>query len=228
MKKKLGFIISGVVAIAILGFGILYSSTSQVEAALSTEQIKEMVQEQYPGEITEIEQETEFNRAVYEVEIKTKNREYDIKLDGETGEILNISEKPIKNEQKVTNDKKKDTAKGEKDQSQNEKTDNNTSKDVVINEKKDDETSKNQKSENQKKDQSAQKEKDDTKIAIISIEEAKRIALGAFSGEIDDIELDTEDGRLIYEVEVERGDKEAEIEIDAYTGEIIVIEIDED
>src|SRR5690625_2492647 len=165
MKKKLAFILSGVIAIGILGFGVLYSSTSQAEASLSTEDIKTMVNDQYPGEITEIEQETEFNRAVYEVEIKTEDREYDIKLDGETGEILNISETPVKNK---------------------------------------------------------------TKEAIISIEEAKRIALEEFSGKIDDIDLDIEDGRLIYEVEIERGDEEAEMEIDAYTGEIIVIEIDED
>ncbi|WP_368858685.1 PepSY domain-containing protein [Oceanobacillus saliphilus] len=32
----------------------------------------------------------------------------------------------------------------------------------------------------------------------------------------------------MYEVEIENGNKEAEIEIDAYTGEVLVIEIDKD
>ncbi len=227
MKKKLGFIISGVVAIVTLGFGVLYSSTSQAEAALSTEDIETMVKEQYPGEITEIEQETEFNRAVYEVEIKTDDKEYDIKLDGKTGEVLNISEKPIKNKAQVSNEKKKKTAKVKKDQSTEKNVEDNSSeeqpKEVVINEKKGQKSNK-----DQKKEQSTKEKKSETKKAIISIEEAKRIALEAFSGEIDDIELDEEDGRLIYEVEIERGDKEAELEIDAYTGEIIIIEIDED
>ena len=59
MKKKLAFIISGVIAIGILGFGFLYSSTSQAEASLSTKEIREMVEAQYPGKITEIEKETE-------------------------------------------------------------------------------------------------------------------------------------------------------------------------
>src|SRR5699024_2179135 len=220
MKKKLAFIISGVVAIGILGFGVLYSSTSQAEASLSTEDIKDMVNEQYPGEITEIAQETEFNRAVFEVEIKTKDREYDIKLDGKTGEILNITENP---------NKEKAEANNEKDQSKEEKVEGNTSEEqskaVVIKEKKDEKSKhKQQKNKKQKSDQ----KKSEEKRVIISIEEAKRIALAEFSGEIDDIELDTEDGRLIYEVEIERGDKEAEIEIDAYTGEILLIEIDED
>lgn len=210
MKKKLRFIISGVVAIGILGFGVLYSSTSQAEASLSTKDIKDMVNEQYPGEIMEIEQETEFNRPVYEVEIKTEDREYDIKLDGKTGEILNISETPIKDKEKADNENKNNTAKEEKLE---DNTSNDKPKEVVIKEK---------------GDEQSQQENDKTKEVIISYEEAKRIALAEFSGEIDDIELDTEDGRLIYEVEIERGDKEAEIEIDAYTGEIILIEIDED
>lgn len=228
MKKKLGFIISGVVAIGILGFGVLYSSTSQAEASLSTEDIKDMVNEQYPGEITEIEQETEFNRAVYEVEIKTADKEYDIKLDGETGEVLNVSEKPIKNKEKVNNEKEKSTAKVEKDRAkENEKVKENKSeeqpKEVVINEKKEQQPTK-----EKTKEKAPKQKKSDSKETVISYDEAKRIALEAFAGEIDDIELDREDGRLIYEVEIERGDKEAEIEIDAYTGEIILIEIDED
>jgi len=195
---------SGVIAIGILGFGFLYSSTSQAEASLSTKEIREMVEAQYPGKITEIEQETEFNRAVYEVEIKTEDREYDIKLDGETGEILNISETPVKNKPEGSKEEKKDT------------------EELVINEKE------NEKSDKDQEKKQADPEKSDSKQAIISIEEAKRIALEEFSGKIDDIDLDIEDGRLIYEVEIERGDEEAEMEIDAYTGEIIVIEIDED
>lgn len=213
MKKKLSFIICGVVAIGILGFGVLYFSTSRAEASLSTEDIQAMVKEQYPGEITEIEREKEFNRVVYEVEIKTKDREYDIKLDGETGEILNISEAPVKGKSEVTIGEKKDTEEIEKDQSQ----------EVVINEKENEKSNK-----DQEKKQSTAQGKNESKVAIISIEEAKRIALEEFSGEIEDIELDIDDGRLIYEVEIERGDKEAEMEIDANTGEIIVIEIDED
>lgn len=204
MKKKLAFIISGVIAIGILGFGFLYSSTSQAEASLSTKEIREMVEAQYPGKITEIEKETEFNRAVYEVEIKTEDREYDIKLDGETGEILNISETPVKNKPEGSKEEKKDAEELEINEKENEKSDKDQEKKQV-----DPETS-------------------DSKQAIISIEEAKRIALEEFSGKIDDIDLDIEDGRLIYEVEIERGDEEAEMEIDAYTGEIIVIEIDED
>jgi uncharacterized membrane protein YkoI len=226
MKKKIAFIMSGVVAVAILGFGVLYTSTSKAEAALSTEDVRKMVNKQYPGEITEIEQENEFNRVIYEVEVKGEEKKYDIKLDGKTGEVLNIIEKPMKDRAEVIKDKKNNTAQVEKDEvkkevkheeksseSQTKVEGNSQPKEVVINEKK--ELAPDQKNQS-------------TEKAIISLEEAKKIALGAFSGEIEDIELDKEDGRLIYEVEIERGDKEAKIEIDAYTGEVIIIEIDED
>jgi len=62
---------------------------------------------------------------------------------------------------------------------------------------------------------------------VIDKDEALEIALAEFPGEVDSIELDEEDGRLIYEIEIESGDEEAEFEIDAMTGEIIVIEIDD-
>src|SRR5699024_1310456 len=74
---------------------------------------------------------------------------------------------------------------------------------------------------------STPKEPADTKETVLSISEVSNIALSHFSGSIDDVELEDEDGRLYYEVEIERDEQEAEMKIDAYTGEVIVIEIEE-
>ena len=63
---------------------------------------------------------------------------------------------------------------------------------------------------------------------VLSIEEAKQIALTEFEGKVTEIELDKDDGRLIYEVELKDGTHEAEIELDATTGEIIEVEIEQD
>ncbi|MEC5424680.1 PepSY domain-containing protein [Virgibacillus sp. C22-A2] len=60
------------------------------------------------------------------------------------------------------------------------------------------------------------------------MKEAEEIALNSFSGTITEVELDEDDGRLIYEIEIENGNEEAEIDIDAYTGEILVLSIDRD
>lgn len=63
--------------------------------------------------------------------------------------------------------------------------------------------------------------------ALIGIAEAERIALQHFSGTIIEIELDSDNGRLYYEVEMKTSKGEVELEIDAYTGKIISIEIDD-
>ena len=57
---------------------------------------------------------------------------------------------------------------------------------------------------------------------------AKEIALKEFAGTVVDLELDEDDGRKIYEIEIENGEDEATVEIDAYTGEILVLDIDID
>lgn len=209
MKKKIGLAIGAVSTAGILGLGIFHSSASQTEPSMTTNEIEEMVNKQYPGEVTDLKQETEFKHAVYHVKITGDKKEYSLKLDGDNGDVLDIKEKPIK---------KKATPK-EADKKQDKKKSANKSEEK---DKQEDKAEKKQEQGNEKEPES------DSKKAVISTKEAGEIALKEFSGEIDEIELEEEDGRLIYEVEIERGEQEAEIEIDAYTGEIIVIEIEED
>jgi uncharacterized membrane protein YkoI len=58
----------------------------------------------------------------------------------------------------------------------------------------------------------------------ISPEEAVNIALTAATGDVDAIELESEAGRLIYEVEL----TSAEVMIDAQTGEVLEVEAEDD
>lgn len=62
----------------------------------------------------------------------------------------------------------------------------------------------------------------------ISYEQAKKIARSKFDGQIVEIELDEDDGRWIYEVEMRKGKREAEFEIDAYTGKILFMSLEND
>lgn len=85
-----------------------------------------------------------------------------------------------------------------------------------------------EKQQSQTKQQTQKKEqKQEKKQTIISRQQAINIALSKFSGKVEDVELDDDDGRLIYEIEIENGDKEAEFEIDAITGKILSIEYDD-
>jgi uncharacterized membrane protein YkoI len=60
-------------------------------------------------------------------------------------------------------------------------------------------------------------------------EEASEIALSEHPGEVDDIDLEEDNGRLVFEIEIENDSTgvDADIVIDAYTGEIISVEYDD-
>lgn len=65
--------------------------------------------------------------------------------------------------------------------------------------------------------------------ALISRDEAVRIAISQTgpSARVTEVELDNDDGRIIYEVELEGGPYEYELEIDATTGNILDFEKDD-
>lgn len=171
--KKLGMAIGTLTVGAVVGLGIYQSGTAQADSDLTSEEIKQLVESQYPGKITEFELERENGKVVYEVEVHVNGVEYDLKLDGDTGEVLREKKEYDKPQAMVAS-----TKTGSKD--------------------------------------------------IISHEEAKKIALQKFDGTITEFELDEDDGHLIYEVEMENGNQEAEFEIDAKTGKILEMEIDTD
>lgn len=234
MMKKIGLTVGVLAATVVLGFGLYHTDASQVEPELSTDEIKDFVSKQYPGKITEIELDKEFNKKVYEVEVEGEKKEYEIKIDANSGEVLQINEKTLKKAEKKTETKnnlvvkeKKDTKKQDKKEKET-KQENKTEKQKETRQKnkteKQKETKQENKSEKQKKQTS---NKNKNKKTVIDRDEASRIALNQFSGTIEEIELDEDDGRLIYEIEIEANDKDAEIEIDAYTGEVLVIEIDD-
>lgn len=218
MKKKLIVIVGIVVAAVVLGLGIYHSDASQMEPKLSEQEIQELLEIQYPGEsiIKRID------NGIYEVEIiGDDNKQYALRLDGNTGEVLDLKETmqtkkgnaasnlAIKEKKNDAQEQKVKSAEPKKKQStvSNENTDQSTN--------------------NIDKNQSNTNKTQSTHNTLIDVSEASKIALNQFSGKITDLELDEDDGRLIYEIEIEAGDREAEIEIDAITGEVLVIDIDD-
>ena len=64
-----------------------------------------------------------------------------------------------------------------------------------------------------------------TKQVKLTEEQAKKIALAEVNGEIEDIDLEEEDDSVFYEVEIDSGQQEAAIQIDAFTGKILSVAI---
>ncbi|GAB3045469.1 PepSY domain-containing protein [Virgibacillus ainsalahensis] len=177
MKKKLGILIGTFTGAALLGFGVYQTNAEEANPALATDEVQQMVTDQYDGTITEMELDKEFNRTVYEVEIEGNGVSYEVKVDADTGEVLKENAKEYD---------------GDDADDREEKAVSNTDKNVI------------------------------------TTEEAGKIALNEFSGTIVELELDEDDDRLVYEIEIENGDNEAEFDIDAHTGEIFEMDMETD
>jgi len=241
-----------IISISILITGLFYSNYAQSEPSLTENEVKDIVSDQYPGKITDLNLKNINNQSVYEVLVTHENSKYNIKIDRHSGEILDIIRKSVavkennnkeapkkdikKQTDKQTNNtppKTEENPKQSKKQEKNEQV-KNEKETAVKEEKREEEHEANVPKEQPKtaekpkeENKSTPKESTDTKETVLSISEVSNIALSHFSGSIDDVELEDEDGRLYYEVEIERDEQEAEMKIDAYTGEVIVIEIEE-
>ncbi|MDQ0881621.1 PepSY domain-containing protein [Peribacillus sp. V2I11] len=63
--------------------------------------------------------------------------------------------------------------------------------------------------------------------AKISSDQAEKIALKAVDGQVTDAELDSENGTLVYELEIKQGLKEYDVVVDATTGKILKNQLDD-
>lgn len=200
----------GVVVILVVSLFFIYrTGASSSEPKLSQAEIKKLVEEQYPGDQNEPNLQLKDGEPVYQVEVRQENGNYEVLLDGNTGKVLDIYQTEVEKAENV-----------EPDDNNNTTPDENSNKD-------------NDQDSQQNNDDTDKADKDEPSSeqgnnAIISSDEAKEIALQQFSGTVSELELDEDDGTMIYEIEIVDGNKEANIEINAYTGNVIVIETEVD
>lgn len=245
MNKKIMMTIGAIAAV----LGLVFSQNLSVSAGpdLTVNDVREKVQSQYPGEITELELTEEGKNPVYQVEIVIEGKEYELLIDGNSGEVLKLDEKLMAANDKESTEAKTDTKIEKKtdaaestkkeedslqikeknavvdDKAENKSSDSKTEK-QVDNQKK--ETAKAESNPENKVVKEEPKSKPKAKKTTITEQEAIDIALKQFSGSIKELDLDKDDGQLIYDIEVESSRGEAEIEIDAYTGKVLVVDID--
>jgi uncharacterized membrane protein YkoI len=62
---------------------------------------------------------------------------------------------------------------------------------------------------------------------FLSIDEVKKIALQEVNGAVEDIELENESNKAVYEVDIEKDDIDYDLYIDAYSGEIYSVDRDD-
>lgn len=174
--KKTAAILTGALLVGGIGIGsqfITPGDKAQAEKTaeeqnlkISYEKAKEIVLKEKKGSISEMELEQEAVGWVYEAEVKSKGKEYDYKINADTGEVTKMHEDDSNDDGKVN--------------------------------------------QNQVK---------------VTMEEAKKIALKEVKGEVNEAELENDDGQAVYKFEIRTEDgREAEVEISAESGETVKTE----
>ncbi|MFD1415184.1 PepSY domain-containing protein [Oceanobacillus jeddahense] len=208
MRKKIIWVISALAVFAIIGLTVYQTNATSSNPDLSMEEISEFVSNQYPGQQTEPELSVENGEPVYQMEVTQDQGVYSLKVNGDTGQIIDLTsvERTAENKKEET---EKDTEHQEEDNNEDSESDNNSETDE-------------EKTQDNSNDQATEND------AVISHEEAMEIARNEFPGEVTDLEMDSDDDILVYEIEIVNGEDEATIEINAYTGNIVSLEIDID
>ncbi|MEK4300049.1 PepSY domain-containing protein [Oceanobacillus sp. FSL W8-0428] len=204
MRKKMIWMIGMLAALIIVGLTVYQTNATTSSPDLNSEEIIELVNIQYPGQHSEPELSVENGEPVYQMEVTQDQGVYSLKLNGDTGQVIDLTAV----EKTATNNKEDDTEKQENTAEENPEADDSESDEG--------------KTENKSNKQTTEND------AMLTHEEAKEIALKEFPGKITDLELDSDDGVYIYEIEIVNGEDEASIEINAYTGNVVMIEIDID
>lgn len=119
MRKKLTILLSAIITVTILGLGISHSLIVKAEPNLTRKDVMTQVEGQYPGKITEVGLDDESKSPVYEVKLEIDSQKYDLLIDGNTGEVLDLTEKSEANKQEADRDVKS-TANKQKKQDKNE------------------------------------------------------------------------------------------------------------
>ncbi|NBJ71221.1 MULTISPECIES: PepSY domain-containing protein [Clostridia] len=195
-RKKMGVVITSALVVAGIGFIVFYFGGTASKAAITKVEAEKIISSQYPGSI-EGDIQKEDNNDYYVARIAYEGKQYEIKIHEKTGEVLQLNE--------VSTENKDDpNASVQKENNARKETENG----------------------NQASEPDKQQENNTGQKVVISEEEAKKLALDEFAGTLDDLELDEDDGRFVYEVKIVHGQDEAEITIDAFTGEILFKEIE--
>ena len=217
--------------------------TTPTTAVIGLDRAKEIAQGRLPGgKVTELELDKEDGRWIYEGEIETAELEADFEIDAYTGEVLKWKQEAKRQESAPTTpnqapiglDRAKEIAQGrlsggkitelelEKEKGRWVYEGEIETNAVEAEFKIDAYTGEVLKWKEEPRDGDDTPAPTAPSNQMIGVDRAKEIAQGRLpGGRITELELDEDDGRMIYEGEIETNTTEVEFEIDAYTGEVL-------
>jgi len=204
--KAVVSILGGLIVFGV-AFFIFQSSPSISEATMTRQEAERIAQDQFQGEVVSVE----LDDGRYEIEIETEDARYQLEIDAETGRIIKLEEG--KSREQVA--QKPEIEGTNPDEIGEQATAEFDDQEVEIKQEK----------PQAEKNQSNQTTNKPSENVIISLDDASKIAHEQVpNATIIEIELDSDDGQRYYEIEMHTDDQEVEIDIDAYTGKVIMIE----
>ncbi|GEK60093.1 hypothetical protein CHL76_15475 [Marinococcus halophilus] len=231
MKKVIVFLVllAGLV-VAALGVWWLSSYFTQ---EMSPEEIEQAVQEQYQGEITNIEKQD----GIYEVTAELDRGTYQMQVEAADGSVISVTQiagNSTNDTEMLTEEEARARAEEETDfsiEKISRETQEGTAVYVV-------EFAEEEALEEMIIDARSgavlEEEQDDTESSedgrqtVLNAEEAASVAREEVDGEVDDVDFETSDaGEPFYYVELEQDDEEATVQVHGITGEILSITWDD-
>lgn len=212
MKKGIivGTALVGIAGGFILAQGTLFSSA---EVQIKASEAKKIALEAYDGKVVDFEFDQDDRVPHYDFDIKNGNEKAEVTVDAISGAVTIKEVEAAKN---TVVEKVEDTAGAVKSDTQiaiNNATNKVANSTGVV-------------EKNSEKVNEPVKETSKAVQAQISKAEAINIAYTVAKGTVIKTELDTDDGRTTYEIELRDGNIEYDVEIDATTGKILTFEQD--
>lgn len=215
MNKKIWIITAATVAL--LGTGSVIAA--QTSGIISKSKAKEAALKQVNGVVEEIDLERERGKLVYEIEIERSGKDDDatVIIDAKTGETLAVYDDDDDNMPRAGREAvssaaaSASSANGGGSQGSSGAAGSKSANSQSVSAKPANGTSTAASSN-----------------AILTKEQAKKIALDTVKGTIIELDLDRDDGVTKYEVEIKTTEGKVELDIDAYSGKVLSQKLDRD
>ncbi|HEY9577223.1 MAG TPA: PepSY domain-containing protein [Pseudobacillus sp.] len=202
-KWILAFISMFIVATAGLGIYIGIYFTAEKAGEMTREEAEAVVREDFDGEVLSFERDWEWelgSPSIMKMTIKTDNNYEEIEMDASNGKILRREADHILSSlnSPVTGESSSTAPAVMPDVA---KESSSTAPAVMPDVAK----------------------KSSSTVPAIVPEEAIELALDKVTGDVKEIELDAENHKMVYEIEIEEGSREHNVHVDAMTGSILMV-----
>ena len=223
-------IISVFVIIGVIGI-IGIASAMKGDVKVTEAEARNLIEAHYTGTIKKISLTKSNGKDVYHVRLEEKTGLYTLEVDAGTGNIQNLQqvkkESPEREEKQALSEAE---AKKLAEETYSGNVQGLTLKDkiysiTVLTKTEEIKLEMNADSGKITSEDKSSFEKNPKQVKLTE-EQAKKIAMTEVNGEIEDIDLEEEDDSVFYEVEIDSGQQEATIQIDAFTGKVLSVAIE--